>query len=66
MQIAIDFPGEENNISRYYVTESTGNSYWNTSYKWLMQVKQMQDLAVQQNNKNYQAISMVNECMVVF
>ncbi len=59
MQIAIDFPGEGNNISRYYVTESTGNSYWNTSYKWLMQVKQMQDLAVQQNNKNYQAISMV-------
>lgn len=59
MQVAVDFPGEGNNIGRYYITESTGNSYWNTSYKWLKQVKQMYDLAVQQNNKNYQAIALV-------
>ncbi|RRQ46691.1 SusD/RagB family nutrient-binding outer membrane lipoprotein [Chryseobacterium sp. SC28] len=59
MQVSADFPSEGNNISRYYITESTGNSYWNTSYKWLKQVKQMYDLAVQQDNKNYQAIALV-------
>lgn len=59
MQTAIDFPNEANNISRYYITESTGNGFWNNSYKWLKQVKDMKDAAVSTNDKNYEAIAMV-------
>lgn len=59
MQVALSFPNEGNTISRYYFTESTGNGLWNTSYKWLKQVKEMQDFAVEEDNKNYQAIALV-------
>jgi len=59
MQVAIPFPNEGNTISRYYLTEGTGSGYWNTSYKWLKQVKEMHTFAVAENQKNYQAIAMV-------
>ena len=59
MQVAIPFPNEGNTLSRYYLTESTGAGYWNTSYKWLKQIKEMNDFAVKENNPNIQAISKV-------
>jgi hypothetical protein len=60
MQEAIDFPNESvTNVSRYYISESTGTGYWNSSYKWLKQVRDIYNLATAQNNKNYQAIAMV-------
>lgn len=59
MQDMVDFPNEGNTLSRYYITESTGNSYWNASYKWLKQNKDMYDFAVKQGDKNYQAIALV-------
>lgn len=59
MQIALSFPNEGNTVSRYYLTESTGNGFWNNSYKWLKQNKQMHDLAVLGNDKNMEAISMI-------
>ena len=59
MQVALDFPSEGNTISRYYLTESTGNGYWNTSYRWLKQVKELNMAAKAENNDNYIAISKV-------
>ncbi len=59
MQIMIDFPNVGNTLSRYYMTENTGNGYWNTSYKWLKQIQEMNSLAVAQGDKNYEAISLV-------
>ncbi len=59
MQTAIDFPNSANNISRYYITESTGTGYWNNSYKWLKQVSDMQDAAIATKDKNYEAIAIV-------
>lgn len=59
MQVAIPFPNEGNTVSRYYMTESTGNGYWNTSYKWLKQVKEMQQFAILEGDDNYLAISKV-------
>lgn len=59
MQVALDFPNEGNTISRYYLTESTGNGYWNTSYRWLKQVKELNEAAARENNNNYIAISKV-------
>jgi len=59
MQVALSFPNEGNTVSRYYLTESTGNGYWNTSYKWLKQVKELSEAAKKENNNNYLAISKV-------
>ena len=59
MQVALDFPNEGNTISRYYLTESTGNGFWNTSYRWLKQVKELNIAAKAENNNNYIAISKV-------
>ncbi|AZA73642.1 SusD/RagB family nutrient-binding outer membrane lipoprotein [Chryseobacterium indoltheticum] len=59
MQVALDFPNEGNTVSRYYLTESTGNGYWNTSYKWLKQVKELNEAAKKEQNNNYLAISKV-------
>ncbi|MDF0720541.1 SusD/RagB family nutrient-binding outer membrane lipoprotein [Kaistella sp. PBT33-4] len=59
MQVAIPFPNEGNTVSRYYLTEGTGAGYWNTSYKWLKQVKEMHNFAVAEDQKNYQAIALV-------
>jgi hypothetical protein len=59
MQVALPFPNEGNAVSRYYLTESTGNGYWNTSYKWLKQVKEMQTFALAENDENYQAIAKI-------
>lgn len=59
MQVALDFPNEGNTISRYYITEGTGNGFWNTSYRWLKQVKELNIAAKAENNNNYIAISKV-------
>ncbi|WP_370900929.1 SusD/RagB family nutrient-binding outer membrane lipoprotein [Chryseobacterium gossypii] len=59
MQVSLDFPNEGNSLSRYYLTENTGTGFWNNSYKWLMQIKDMRKAAERDNDPNYLAISMV-------
>lgn len=59
MQVAVPFPNEGNTVSRYYFTEGTGNGYWNTSYKWLKQVSELNAAATKEQNNNYIAISKV-------
>lgn len=59
MQVSLDFPNEGNSLSRYYLTENTGTGFWNNSYKWLKQVKDLKEAAILENDKNYQAIAMV-------
>lgn len=59
MQVSLDFPNEGNTLSRYNITENTGAGFWNNSYKWLKQVKDMKFAAERDNDPNYLAISMV-------
>ncbi|WPO83681.1 SusD/RagB family nutrient-binding outer membrane lipoprotein [Chryseobacterium sp. JJR-5R] len=59
MQVSLDFPNEGNTLSRYNITENTGAGFWNNSYKWLKQVKDMKFAADRDNDPNYLAISMV-------
>lgn len=59
MQVSLDFPNEGNSLSRYYITENTGAGFWNSSYKWLMQTKELKKAAIAENNKNYEAIAIV-------
>lgn len=59
MQVSLDFPNEGNTLSRYNITENTGNGFWNNSYKWLKQVKDLRLAAERDNDANYQAIALV-------
>ncbi|WBV60094.1 SusD/RagB family nutrient-binding outer membrane lipoprotein [Chryseobacterium camelliae] len=59
MQVSLGFPNEGNSLSRYYITENTGTGFWNNSYKWLMQIKDMRKAAERDNDANYTAIAMV-------
>lgn len=59
MQNVVDFPNEGNTLSRYFITENTGNGFWNNSYKWLKQTREMYNAALAQNNANYQAVALV-------
>lgn len=59
MQVSLDFPSEGNTLSRYNITENTGAGFWNNSYKWIKQVKDMKFAAERDNDPNYLAISMV-------
>lgn len=64
MQVSLDFPNEGNSLSRYYITENTGSGFWNNSYKWLMQIKDMKKVAQRDNDANYTAIAMVLNALV--
>lgn len=59
MQYSLDFPNEGNTYSRYYLTENSGVGYWNNSYKWLMQINEMLQLAEKEGNNNNKAIALV-------
>ena len=59
MQVSLDFPNEGNSLSRYYLTENTGNGFWNNSYRWLKQIDDLKKAAASEGDKNYQAIAMV-------
>ncbi len=59
MQVSIDFPNEGNIISRYYMTDKTGQGMWNTSYLWLKQVRDMMDIAKQEGDNNNLAIGII-------
>lgn len=59
MQYSLDFPDEGNTYSRYYLTENSGVGYWNNSYRWLMQINEMMELAEQEGNNNNLAIALV-------
>lgn len=59
MQVSLDFPNEGNTLSRYNITENTGAGFWNNSYKWLKQIKDMRIAAERDKDANYLAISMV-------
>jgi len=46
-------------VSRYYFNDNLGNGTWDTYYKWLNNIKEMELLATTLNEPNYQAVSLV-------
>ena len=59
MQYSLDFPNEGNVYSRYYITENSGVGYWNNTYKWMKQIREMYLLADKEGNTNNKAIALV-------
>ncbi len=58
MQVGLPFPSVSGGIHRYDVGENTGNSTWNTYYKWLKNIAEMKGAADAVADPNYQAIAM--------
>ena len=58
MQVSLPFPSVSGGLHRYFVNESEGNSTWNTYYRWLANIKEMQAAAVAANDPNYEAIAL--------
>ncbi len=46
-------------VTRYDFNDNTGNSTWQTYYRWLNNIKEMEELAKPLNEVNYQAIALV-------
>ena len=59
MQVSLPFPSVAGGIHRYDVSESAGNSTWNTYYKWIKNLNEMKAAADAVNDPNYQAIALV-------
>ncbi len=58
MQVALPYPSTSGGVHRYDISESAGNSTWNTYYKWLINIKEMREAAVAANDANYEAIAL--------
>jgi hypothetical protein len=58
MQVMIPFPSASGGIHRYDVGEGAGNSTWNTSYRWLVNLKEMRNASIVAEDPNYEAIAM--------
>ncbi|WP_276496618.1 SusD/RagB family nutrient-binding outer membrane lipoprotein [Pontibacter litorisediminis] len=58
MQVRVPFPSAAGGEHRYVITQGAGNSTWNTSYRWLLNVKEMEQAAIEAEAPNYQAIAL--------
>ena len=58
MQVMLPFPSPTGGIHRYDLSDNIGSSTWNIYYKWIKNVKETYDAAVNAQDPNYQAIAM--------
>ncbi|WP_207426601.1 SusD/RagB family nutrient-binding outer membrane lipoprotein [Pedobacter sp. SYSU D00535] len=58
MQVSLPFPSVSGGIHRYDVSESAGNSTWNTYYRWLKNIDEMEAAAEAVGDPNYKAIAL--------
>ena len=58
MQVNLPYPSPSGGIHRYDVQENSGAGFWNTSYRWLTNVKETYTVAKQQGDVNYQAVAL--------
>lgn len=58
MQVTLPFPSSAGGVHRYVVSETAGNSTWTTYYRWLNNIKEMEQAAIAHNQPNYRAIAL--------
>lgn len=54
-----------NGIAQYTFNDNAGNSTWNNYYRWLNNIKEMERLAIQLNEPNYQAVALTLRAYVM-
>lgn len=57
MQVMLPFPSVSGGVHRYDLSDNIGNGTWNTSYRWITNVKEMYNAAIKSEDANYQAIA---------
>lgn len=65
MQVMLNFPSPTGGIHRYDFTENTGSSTWNAYYRWLKNIKEMEEAALRADDPNYRAIALTLNAWVV-
>lgn len=58
MQVQLTYPEYYGGLQRYEVLETSGNSQWNSAYKWVKNVDEMLNAADQEGAGNYKAIAL--------
>lgn len=58
MQVALPFPSPSGGEHRYDIGDNAGSSTWNTYYRWLANIKEMNAAAVEAQDPNYEAIAL--------
>lgn len=58
MQVMLPFPSATGGVHRYDLSDNIGASTWNSSYKWISNLREMYNTSVQAQDPNYQAIAM--------
>lgn len=52
-------------VSRYNFNDNTGSSTWDTYYRWLNNINEMENLAISFNEPNYQAVALTLKSWVM-
>lgn len=65
MQVGLTNPSIANGIHRYDVTENSGNGTWNTCYKYLRNVREMEVAAEKYNAPVYKAVATTLKAYIV-
>lgn len=65
MQVGLPNPSVSNGVHRYEITENAGNGTWNTTYKWLRNVKEMEEAAVIYEQPIYSAVAKTLQAYIV-
>ena len=58
MQVTLPFPSVSGGLHRYDVGQNIGNSSWSNYYKWLNNIREMREKAIEVNDPNYQAVAL--------
>ena len=64
MQVRLPWPSASLGTHRYYVSETAGNSTWNTYYRWLNNLNEMEKASISVENHSYQAIALTLKAWV--
>lgn len=65
MQVGLPNPSVALGTHRYDVTETAGNGTWNTCYRWLRNIREMQEAAVTYDQPMYQAVAFTLQAYIM-
>lgn len=64
MQVRLPWPSAALGVHRYDITDGAGNSTWNTYYRWLNNIREIEKAAIAVDNHSYQAIALTLKAWV--
>ncbi|PRD49392.1 SusD/RagB family nutrient-binding outer membrane lipoprotein [Sphingobacterium haloxyli] len=65
MQTGLSNPSAANGVHRYYFTETSGDGTWNTCYRYLRNVREMEAAAIASNSPVYAAVATTLKAYIV-